>query len=80
MSFRDELVQFICEDAGLEGSQFNDDTELFSGGFIDSFTMASLLEFIEEKSGVEVAQSDVTLENFDTISRILSFVKKQRAE
>ena len=79
MEFRKELVDFICEDAGLEASDFNDDTELFSGGFIDSFTMASLLEFVEEKAGVQVEQSDVNLENFDTVSRIIAFVEKQRS-
>ena len=78
MTFRDELVTFICEDAGLKSSDFNDETELFSGGFIDSFTMASLLQFIEEKTGLEVSQSDVTLENFDAVSRIVAFVENQR--
>lgn len=78
MTFRDDLVTFICEDAGLTASDFNDDTKLFSDGFIDSFTMASILEFIEDKTGVEVAQSDVTLENFDTVSRIVTFVENQR--
>lgn len=79
MAFRDNLVKFICEDAGLNASDFDNDTELFSGGFIDSFTMASLLEFIEEATNVQVAQSDVTLENFDTVSRMVTFVEKQRA-
>lgn len=78
MKFRDDLIKFICEDAGLDAAEFDDNTELFSGGFIDSFTMASILEFIEEAVGVEVAQSDVTLENFDTVARIVAFVEKQR--
>lgn len=78
MPFHQDLITFICEDAGLEAGDFSDDTELFSGGFIDSFTMASLLEFIEENAGVEVAQSDVTLENFDTISRIVAFVERAK--
>jgi len=80
MPFRDDLVAFICEDAGLDAADFNDDTELFSGGFIDSFTMASLLEFVEKNAGVEVAQSEVTLENFDTVSRIVAFVERAQQE
>lgn len=78
MSFKTALVTFICEDAGLSETDFGEHTELFSGGFIDSFTMASLLEFIEETTGVEVAQSDVSLENFDTVARIVSFIERAK--
>lgn len=58
MAFKEDLTAFICEGAGLEPGGFDDETLLFSRGFIDSFTMAS----------------DVTLENFDTVSRIVAFV------
>lgn len=74
---RDELFAFICEDAGLERDEITDDTLLFSDGFIDSFTMTSLIAFIEEETGITIEQSAVTLENFDTVSRIMAFVEGQ---
>ncbi len=75
MAFRDDLIMFIREDAGLSASDFDDDTALFSDGLIDSFTMASLMEFIEEKTGVEVGPADVTLDNLDSVSRIVRYVE-----
>lgn len=78
MTFKDDLVAFICDDAGLNAGDFDDETELFSKGYIDSFTMSSLLAFVEDHAGVEVAQSDVTLENFDTVTRIVAFVDRLR--
>ena len=73
---KNELYEFICEDAGLERSEINDETLLFSDGFIDSFTMTSLLAFVEEETQISIEQSAVTLENFDTVPRIMAFVER----
>lgn len=77
MSFRNELIAFISEDTGIEASEISDDTLLFSDGLIDSFTMSSVLAFIEEQLGIQIEMSDVTLENFDSISRIIAFTDRQ---
>jgi acyl carrier protein len=36
--------------------------------------MIDLIVFIESEAGFEIAQEDVTMENFDTVTRILAFV------
>mgnify|MGYP005987524227 CR=1 FL=1 len=74
---KNELYEFICDDAGLERSEINDETLLFSDGFIDSFTMTSLLAFVEQETRISIEQSAVTLENFDTVPRIMAFVERQ---
>lgn len=77
---KEELIAFICEDASLDPNEFNDDTLLFTDGYIDSFTMTSLIAFIEEELGVEIDQSAVTLENFDSISRkIMGYLGRRNA-
>jgi len=76
---KDDLIAFICDDAGLEPSEFNDDTLLFTDGYIDSFTMTSLIAHIEEVQGKEIAQSEVTVENFDTIARIMAYMERRNA-
>ena len=42
--------------------------------------MSSVLAFIEEQKGIQIEMSDVTLENFDSVSRILAFLERQPAE
>lgn len=74
---KNELYEFICDDAGLERSEIDDETLLFSDGFIDSFTMTSLLAFVEQETRISIEQSAVTLENFDTVPRIMAFVERQ---
>lgn len=72
---KDELIRFICDDAGIDAAEINEDTPLFTEGYIDSFTMTSMIAFIEEKMGFEIEQSAVTLDNFDTVSRIMAYVE-----
>ena len=73
---KDELVAFICDDAGLDPTEITDDTLLFTDGYIDSFTLTSLVAFIEDELGAEIEQSAVTLENFDSISRIMNYMER----
>ena len=70
----DNLRRYLYEKQGLEPADFADDTPLFSSGLIDSFSMVDLILFIEETGGLRVHPADVTLDNFDSIDRILAFV------
>lgn len=50
------------------------DTLLFTDGLLDSFSMVDLILFIEESAGITVSPGEVTLENLDSIERIVRFV------
>jgi acyl carrier protein len=72
---RENLRRYLQEKQGLECEDFEDDTLLFSSGLIDSFSMVNLIMFIEDTAGVRVHPADVTLDNFDSIDRVLAFVE-----
>ena len=76
---RGNLRRYLHEQQGLEPEDFEDDTLLFSSGLIDSFSMVDLIIFIEDTEGVRVHPADVTLDNFDSIKRILAFVEARCA-
>lgn len=78
MSFGAAVKTFICTESGLDDGDISNDTLLFTDGYIDSFTMASLIGFIEEETGIMIAPSEVTLENFDTIADIEKFVASKQ--
>lgn len=61
---RDDL--FVAEELTAE-------TLLFSSGLLDSVAMVTLITFVEETTGADVRPSDVTLDNFDTASRIADY-------
>ena len=70
----DNLIRYMREDLGVP-QDIGTDTELFSEGVLDSVSMVNLIVYIEEKAKVTVQPSDVTLENFDSVSRIMNYVR-----
>ena len=72
---RENLRRYLHEKQGLEPEDFEDDTLLFSSGLLDSFSMVDLIMFIESAAGLRVHPADVTLDHFDSIDRILAFIK-----
>lgn len=74
----DSLIRSIAEFAALDG-EVDAETPLFSSGALDSVAMLNLIMYVERETGIEIRAEDVTLENFDTASRILDFARKLAA-
>ena len=70
---KDELVAFLAEEFRLDRRILSEQQPLFSSALLDSASLVNLVAFLEDKTGLIVEADDVTLENFDTISAILSF-------
>jgi acyl carrier protein len=76
----DSLKNYLGDRMGLDTGALADDTPLFSSNLLDSFSMVDLIMFIEKESGVQLNATDVSLDNLDSIGRILRFVDARRAE
>jgi acyl carrier protein len=76
----ESLRAYLGDRMGLDTSTLADDTPLFSSNLLDSFSMVDLIMFIEKESGVRLNPTDVSLDNLDSIERILTFVDTRRAE
>jgi len=74
-----DLSRFIEDELAVE-SELAEDTLLFSSGLIDSFSLVSLMSYIEDEGGVRIAPGDVKLENFDSIGRILAYLDRVTAD
>lgn len=74
---RDALIQYLEDKARVDLSAIKDDTELFSSGTVDSFAMVDLLVFLEKHTGTKMGPEDITLENLDSVERILAFAGSQ---
>jgi acyl carrier protein len=73
---RDALLAFFVADLAIETEDLADETPLYSAGIIDSFMLLSLIAFLEKQGGYTVDTADITLDNFDTIERILAYAKR----
>lgn len=75
-----ELVNFLGEQLGVDIAHVDAETPLFSSGIVDSAGMVSLIVFVESWANVRFAPEDVTLDNLDSIGRILAFVAAKRSQ
>jgi acyl carrier protein len=66
------ILKYLADDLAVDDA-LDAKTKLFSSSILDSFQMMSLVEFVEKRCGFKVGPDDVTLENFDTIERILRY-------
>ncbi len=58
------------------GYPLRDDERLISGGLIDSFSLARIAVFVETEFGVVIPDTDLTLENVDTIDAWAARIRK----
>ncbi len=59
-----------------EEVELNYDTPLISSGYIDSFSMVSLLVFLENKFKIKIPPSKATPEAFDSVNKIVALVNQ----
>jgi acyl carrier protein len=73
---RDDILTALRTELGVDTSGVDESTPLFSAGLIDSFSLVSLILFLETRGGISVQPMDVTLENFDSVGRMLAYVAR----
>lgn len=76
---RSDLTNFLEEEVGVDTDDLGDDTPLFSTGVVDSFALVTLMMHLEKLGGFRINPTDVTLDNLDTLGRIMAYVQKQQA-
>ena len=59
-----------------EDEDINYDTHLISSGYVDSFSMVSLLVFLENKFKIKIPPGKATPEAFDSVNKIVSLVSQ----
>ena len=59
-----------------EDQEITYDTPLISSGFVDSFSMVSLLVFIENKFKIKVPPNEATPDAFDSVNKIIDLVNQ----
>lgn len=61
--------------------QITDNSALITSGIVDSFSMVSLLRFLEKRYSIHIPDEAATPEAFDTVERIAAVVRRfQKAE
>jgi len=67
------IVKEYLED---EDEEITCDTPLISSGYVDSFSMVSLLVFLEKKFKIKIPPSRATPEAFNSVNKIADLVNQ----
>jgi acyl carrier protein len=74
---KETILQYVIKEYLEDGDEeINYDTPLISGGYVDSFSMVSLLVFLENKFKIKIPPSKATPEAFDSVNRITALVNE----
>ena len=69
----EEITRFLDDELAIDVDGIDTQSLLFSTGIIDSFSLVSLITFLEKKCGFRMSPGDVNLDNLDSIERILTY-------
>jgi acyl carrier protein len=71
------ILDYIKEEYWDESDEeLTFDTPLISSGHVDSFSMVSLLVFLENKFKIKIPSSKATPEAFDSVNKIMDLVNQ----
>lgn len=62
-----------------ETKSFSNDDNFFKLGFVDSLFAIRIVRFIEAEFAIEVANEELLLENFCSVTNIVGFVERKQA-
>jgi acyl carrier protein len=74
---KDIILNYVIKEyIDDEDVDITNDTRLISSGYVDSFSMVSLLVFLENKFKIKIPPSKATPEAFDSVNSIVSLVSQ----
>lgn len=79
MKTEEIIEEFIRKELVKEdtGERINPDESLVHRGIIDSLALLLIQSFLEEQFGVSIDESELKLDNFQTINDMKSFVESK---
>jgi acyl carrier protein len=72
------LIDYISKKFLKGKSTVRDDESLFGTNIIDSFGMLELIAFIEKNFSIRVKPSEIDIDNFDSVEKIMKLVEKKK--
>lgn len=75
------IRQFISETILFSDQDYPyaDDDSLLENGVLDSMNVMELVAFLEDEVGIEVADQEITPDNFDSVNHLANFVCQKQS-
>ena len=80
MEIETKLREFILKNLYYAEDRAIEDYDSFlETGVVDSMGVMELVAFVQREFGLEVAQEEIVVENFDSIRKLAAFVRRKLA-
>ena len=76
---REQMLGYFSDNFGMDIDDIDDDTLLFTEGYLDSFSIVEVVVYLETTAEISINPSEVNLENLDSIGRMISFIEAKTA-
>jgi acyl carrier protein len=75
-----EIANYIKENILFgDGEKLTADVSFQESGILDSTGLLEIITFVEERFGVQITDSELVPENFDTLRKVSAFVERKLA-
>ncbi|WP_434714980.1 acyl carrier protein (plasmid) [Bacillus cereus] len=72
----EQIIQmYIQEHVGIE---FNNDTEIFEEGLVNSLFAIQLMTFLEKEFAIKVTMDDLDMDNYKSVNSIGNFIRNKQ--
>ncbi len=61
----------------IKNSEFSDETDIFTEGFVNSLFAMDLIVFIEKEFGFKIENEDLKIKNFKSVNSIAQLVQRK---
>jgi acyl carrier protein len=78
--FLESMLRWLNEDIAPEGVVIEADTPLFASRLLDSLRVLELIAFTEQAIGAAIPDSQIRMDNFQTVSRIASVFLREKED
>jgi len=73
-----KLKTYICHEIIKDRDYpLREDEPLVTGGLIDSFSLVHIAVFVEKELGVQIPDTDLTIENMNTVNDMAQRIMKE---
>ena len=75
-----EIADYVRENILFgDGEKLTPDVSFQESGILDSTGLLEIITFVEERFGVQITDSELVPENFDTLRKVSAFVERKLA-
>jgi acyl carrier protein len=75
--FENRLLKYINTEVSLIDDDLDSDTDLLLTGAVDSLGVIGITQWLEDEAGFSVEPTEVTLDNFQTVNRMLAYCRSK---